>query len=172
MATRSLDQVPIHEIIPDATVEIQQLRQQVIALTDQLAQLEAANQAWQLYQQTQLGTFVNKLHPHFSFDNTTSFDQLADRILEQINVEREENTNRSESLDRSADQLRAGNSKMCPIRWHDYLRLLNRVCNNDGDHATVLQRSDRWLESGVSQFEADVRTTGCRKSEPEDSSGF
>ena len=158
--TRSLDQVPIHESMPDTTSEIQQLRQQIVALTAQSTQLEAANQAWLLYQQTQLATFTDKLQDCFTLDDAASFDQLADKVLEQISLEREETANRNQLFENTADQLRAGSRRINQLRRHDHLPLRNRNCNNDGNDATVVQQYDPWLEPGVAEPETGVRAIG------------
>ena len=103
-------QVPIHASGTDArqTVEeLQQLREIVATLTAQCAELDEANRAWQLYHQTQADTFRTKLQEHLPIDESVSFDQIPEVIVNQLNKEREDFTRQYLALEKVNDDLRA-----------------------------------------------------------------
>lgn len=112
---RSVEQVPIHEIVPDATAEIQQLHQQIITLTDQLAQLEAANRAWQQYQHDQVEAFRQRLQPDVPTLEQTenaSLDSMAQQILNQLNELHVERDNLRRQMDYLRDEVQAQKQKL------------------------------------------------------------
>ena len=90
--------------------ELQQLRESVIILTAQCAQLDEANRAWQQYHQTQLDSFRNKLVDQLPINENTSLDEIAQQIIDQINKEREESDERYAELKRVNDTLQSGSS--------------------------------------------------------------
>lgn len=106
-------QVPIHSSgidIEQATQELQQLRETVIALTAQCAQLDEANRGWQLYHQAQLDSFRTKFLDCLPIDETLTLDQTAERIVDQISKEREEFSEKYQALGKVNDDLRSGSS--------------------------------------------------------------
>jgi len=88
--------------------ELQQLRENVVALTAQCAQLDEANRAWQLYQQTQLNNFKIKLHDYLPIDENVSFEDIAQQIVDQIAKEREDFGERYAELEKVNADLRSG----------------------------------------------------------------
>ena len=77
------------------------MRENVAALTAQCAQLDEANRAWQLYHQTQLNNFQNKLHDYVPVDGNTSLDDIADQIIDQVASEREDAREKYQALERA-----------------------------------------------------------------------
>jgi prefoldin subunit 5 len=105
-------QVPIHTIganVQQDAAELQQLRENVVALTAQCAQLDAANHAWQQFQQTQLHYFQTKLQDYLPIDENVSFNDIAQQIIDQISREREEFDEKYQALERANNDLRSGN---------------------------------------------------------------
>jgi len=88
--------------------ELQQLRENVAVLTTQCAQLDAANHAWQQFQQTQFDNFQSKLHNYFAVDGNTSFDEMAQQIADQVTREREDFSEKYQALERANNDLRSG----------------------------------------------------------------
>ena len=66
------------------------LREQVVVLTDQCAQLEAANRAWQSYHETQVASFRRKMGEHMLVDENVSLEGLGDQLIDEKRKEREE----------------------------------------------------------------------------------
>ena len=95
-------------LINEHEQELQQLRENVTLLTNQCAQLDQANRAWQQYQQTQLNNFQTKLHDYLPVDESTSFDEIAQQIADQITKEREEFIERYAELEKVNEDLRSG----------------------------------------------------------------
>jgi chromosome segregation ATPase len=87
--------------------ELQQLRQNIASLTNQCTQLDEANRAWQLYQQTQLDNFTNTIHNYLPIDQTSSLDQVAQQIVNHISNEREDFTQRYHSLEKVNNDLQS-----------------------------------------------------------------
>ncbi len=105
-------QVPIHTSgsnVEQDIEELEQLRENVVALTAQCAQLDEANRAWQLYHQTQLNNFQTKLHEYLPIDESTSFDEIAQQIADQVTKEREDFSEKYQALERDNNDLRSGN---------------------------------------------------------------
>jgi exonuclease VII small subunit len=90
--------------------ELRELREKVVTLTSQCAQLDEANRAWQLYQQTQFNNFRNTIHHCLPFDECSSLDQAAQQIIDRIIKERQDFTERYHALENVNDDLRSGNS--------------------------------------------------------------
>ena len=82
-ASEPLKEVPIHQTGVDSR-EVEQLRENVASLTAQCAQLDEANRAWQSFQQTQADNFRSKLQEYVSINEDTSFDQIPELIIEQL----------------------------------------------------------------------------------------
>ncbi len=97
-------------LINEHEQELQQLRDNLALLTSQCAQLDQANHAWQLYQQTQFETFKNTIQHYLPIDETSSLDQAAQQIIDQIIKERQDFTQQYHSLEKINDDLRTGNS--------------------------------------------------------------
>jgi hypothetical protein len=89
---------------------VHQLQEQINVLTAQCAQLDEANRAWQVYQQTQIDTFVDKLRAQVTLDSMTSFDQIADMIVNQIQSERDNHTEKYQLLEKVNSDHRSGNN--------------------------------------------------------------
>ncbi|CAF4564525.1 unnamed protein product, partial [Rotaria sp. Silwood2] len=103
-------EVPIHmsgSSLAEEGNELEQLREAVAFLTNQCTQLDAANQAWQQYQQAQLHIFISKLHDYLPIDENTSFDEIAQEIVDQIIKEREDFNIRYEALEKELNAFRS-----------------------------------------------------------------
>jgi hypothetical protein len=88
--------------------ELRQLRESVIILTAQCAQLDEANRAWQQYHQTQLDSFRNKLVDQLPIDENTSLDEIALQIIDQMNKEREDSNERHQEIEKTNEALHSG----------------------------------------------------------------
>ena len=88
--------------------EVRQLRENVVALTAQCAQLDEANRAWQQYQQTQSDNFRHKLHDYLLIDENTSLDEIAQQIVHHISKERKGFSGSDRELQKVNDELRSG----------------------------------------------------------------
>ena len=102
-------QVPIHTSgvnVEQEGEELRQLRESVIVLTAQCAQLDEANRAWQQYHQTQLDSFRNKLVDQLPIDENTSLDEIAQQIVDQMNKEREDSNERYQEIEKTNEALR------------------------------------------------------------------
>ncbi|CAF4696429.1 unnamed protein product, partial [Rotaria socialis] len=107
---QSFAEVPIHTSsmnVEGDISECQQLRETVASLTTQCAQLDEANQAWQMYHHTQLQEFRNKLQDYLSVDDNVSFDIVAQQIIDRISSEREDFNNKYQALVNKFDGLRS-----------------------------------------------------------------
>ena len=62
----------------------------------------------QQYQQTQLDILRNQLQSCLSIDYNTSFEDIAQQIVEQVTREREEFRERYEAIEKANDELRSG----------------------------------------------------------------
>jgi exonuclease VII small subunit len=96
-------------LINEHEQELQQLRETVTALTNQCAQFDQVNRAWQQFQQTQLENFRSTIHDYFSIDENLSLEQTAQQIVNQITKEREDFTQQYYALEKVTDDLRSGN---------------------------------------------------------------
>ena len=104
-------QVPIHTSSSSAerdAEELRQLRENFATLTAQYAQLDEANRAWQLYHQTQLETFKNKLRDYLPVNENVSFDDIAQQVVDQITTERKDSSERYAELEQGNSDLRSG----------------------------------------------------------------
>ncbi|CAF4949422.1 unnamed protein product, partial [Rotaria sp. Silwood1] len=120
------EEVPIHTNVMNVEEEgneIEQLRESVSFLTNQCAQLDEANRAWQQYQAAQLENFRSKVQDYLSFDENASFDIIAQEIVEQISKEREDFNEKYEAIEKANDKLRSGTSIF--IIDFFYLRFFN-----------------------------------------------
>jgi len=89
-----LDKRSIENNHPD---EVAQLREELAVLTSQYAQLTAANQAWEQFHQTQLGTFRQQMQDHIPIDENLALDQIGQHIIDQLTRERSEFTENRQS---------------------------------------------------------------------------
>ena len=64
--------------------ELLQLRENVVALTAQCAQLNEANYAWQQFHQSQLDAFQTTLQGWLPLEEISSFDQIAQVIIAHL----------------------------------------------------------------------------------------
>ena len=111
-------QARIHNVTPQQSAsplghhqhqqDLQQLRDKIVTLTTQCAQLDEANKAWQLYHATQVDAFRNKLHEHLSLAETGSLDDLAEQIVDQVQREREDAADKYKDFQRVSSDLRGG----------------------------------------------------------------
>jgi hypothetical protein len=85
--------------------EIGELRKAFVSLT---AQLDETNRAWQEYQQTQVDILRNQLQSCLSIDYNTSFDDIAQQIVNQVTKEREDFTERYQAIQKLNDELHSG----------------------------------------------------------------
>ena len=75
------------------------LREQVVVLTDQCAQLEAANRAWQSYHEAQVASFRRKMGEHMLVDENVSLEGLGDQLIDELNKERHQSSQRLSQLE-------------------------------------------------------------------------
>jgi hypothetical protein len=111
MISHSSFQVPIHTSSVDGEQEgeeVRQLRESVVILTAQCAQLDEANRAWQQYHQTQLDSFRNKLVDQLAIDENTSLDEIGQQIIDQMNKEREDSNERHQEIEKTNETLHSG----------------------------------------------------------------
>ena len=123
-------QVPIHDIGFDVIAgveELQQLRETVLALTAQCAQLDEANRAWQQYQQAQLDIFRTKLLDYVPMDENTPFDQMAQEIVDSIVKEREEFNERLQTVEQSNNDLLSIESNNLESIRESYTNTVNEL---------------------------------------------
>ncbi|CAF4156380.1 unnamed protein product, partial [Rotaria sordida] len=107
--------------------ELQQLQEQIVVLTNQCAQFDEANRAWQQFQQAQLDNFRNKLRDHFPFDENLSFDQIAQLIINQIIKEREDFNQQYEILQKTNDELRSESEINLETIKESYINTINEL---------------------------------------------
>ncbi len=88
--------------------ELRQLRDNLAILTSEYAQLNEANRAWQQYQQSQFDNFRAKLHEYLPIDEHTSFDEIAQEIVDQVTKEREDFSEKYQALEKANNDLRSG----------------------------------------------------------------
>jgi hypothetical protein len=108
-------QVPIHTSGINnerEAEELRQLRENVVTLTGQCAQLDEANRAWRVYHQTQVDTFRNTVHDYVLIDESSTLDQAAQQIINQIVKEREDFNERYAELEKTNDELQSGSLYM------------------------------------------------------------
>jgi chromosome segregation ATPase len=106
--------------------EILELRNHLVSLT---AQLDETNRAWQQYQQTQLDILRNRLQSCLSIDYDTSFDDVAQQIVDQVTKEREDFSERCRAIEKVNDELRSG-SFLLIIDYFTYLLIYVESTNN------------------------------------------
>jgi len=129
-------QVPIHTSGGNAeqdAEELRQLRENVVALTAQCAQLNEANHAWQLYQQAQVDNFRNTLHDYLPIDENASFDEFAQQLVDQIVKEREDFNDKFQAIEKANDELRSGSSILtssCFYLHNFFCRIYEQFRNN------------------------------------------
>jgi t-SNARE complex subunit (syntaxin) len=85
-----------------------QLQESVAVLTAQCAQLDAANRAWQQYQETQANSFRSKLQDFLPIDENVSFDEIPQQLIDQIVKEREDVNERFQAIEKANEELRSG----------------------------------------------------------------
>lgn len=106
--------------------ELQQLRDQLNALTDQCAQLTAANTAWQAYHQSQVDALTLKLQSHLTLpEQPASLDTVADHIITQLYQQQQQcqlleqdNQQLSQQLLHLQEQEQKHVSRFCHSRQH------------------------------------------------------
>jgi hypothetical protein len=114
-------------LINEHEQELQQLRDNLALLTSQCAQLDQANHAWQLYQQTQFETFKNTIQHYLPIDETSSLDQAAQQIIDQIIKERQDFTQQYHSLEKINDDLRTESSTNLETIKQSYVNTINEL---------------------------------------------
>ena len=123
-------------LINEHEQELRQLRENFTALTVQYAQLDEANRAWQLYHGTQLDSFRHKLHDYFPIEENTSFDDIAQQIVNQITKEKEDSAERNAELERANNDLRSGNLYRLLVR--SFLFSICRLNGKYGIYPTIV----------------------------------
>ena len=81
-------------------------------MTVQCSQLDEANRAWQLYQQTQVESLRRVLQTRVPIDDNLSFEDTTQQLvtyLDQVDVERESQTQRMQMLEKLNTDLLSGN---------------------------------------------------------------
>ena len=84
--------------------ELVQLREEINTLNDQCAQLNTANQAWQQFYQTQVAEFSAKLNQCFHIHSDITLDQIAQQIIDQMMVERQQMKEQVDLLKKTTNQ--------------------------------------------------------------------
>jgi len=82
-------------------------------LTAQCAQLDEANRAWQLYHQTELDKFRDKLQNSLPIENNLSLDDIAEHIsayLDQLQNQRESLVQQLQTSEKLIKDIRSGKS--------------------------------------------------------------
>ena len=108
LLTQTFDEIPLKSTAStdqQEAEEVRQLRENLVSLT---SQLDETSRAWQQYQQTQLDNFRNTIYDYFPTDETSSLDQLAQQIVNQITKEREDFTQRYHTLEQVNNDLQSG----------------------------------------------------------------
>ena len=108
--------MPIHRVTPVqsasssaiAEEELQQLRNNLSALTAQCAQLDEANRAWQQYHQTQLENLRKQLQDWIFLDENDTLEQIGQRIIQQFD---QLGSGKEESDDQSGKIISRDSSK-------------------------------------------------------------
>jgi hypothetical protein len=93
--------------------ELRQLRENLAVLTVQYARLDEANRAWQLYHQTEVDSFRDKLQNSLSIENNLPLDDIAKHIsahLDQLQNQRESLVQQLQTSEKLNNDLRSGNS--------------------------------------------------------------
>ncbi|CAF1066100.1 unnamed protein product [Adineta ricciae] len=131
---RNVREAQVHSISPVRASpspaqdqQLQQLRDNLDLLTSRCAQLDEANQAWQLYHQTQFTTFVNLMHDVLSIDDSSSLDQAAQHIIEQIMKERDDFHQRYAALQQENDSLRTESTTKLEDLDQFYKNAINKL---------------------------------------------
>ena len=99
-------------------------------MSAQCAQLDEANRAWQQYHQTQLDSFKTKLHDYVPVDDNTSFDEVAQEIVDRITKEREDFTERYYASEKAKNDLQSG-SLIIVTLYLIYFYCLSSIESND-----------------------------------------
>ena len=79
--------------------------------------MNEANRAWQDYHQTQLNDFRAKIQDHFQINSDTSYDDIAQLIVDQITTEREQFSKQYQSLENANNDLRSGKTIVKHLRF-------------------------------------------------------
>ena len=130
LLTQTFDEIPLRSTAPtdqQEAEEVRQLRENLVSLT---SQLDETNRAWQQYQQTQLDILRNQLQNCLSIDyNNTSFDEIAQQIVDQVTKEREDFNDRYQTLEKTNIDLRLGSEIL--IFVYVYLFVSSLESNNN-----------------------------------------
>ncbi len=82
-------------------------------MTAQCAQLDEANRAWQLYHQTELDKFRDKLQNNLPIENNLSLDDIAEHIsahLDQLQNQRASLVQQLQTSEKLIKDIRSGKS--------------------------------------------------------------
>ncbi len=82
-------------------------------MTAQCAQLDEANRAWQLYHQSELDKFRDKLQNSLPIENNLSLDDIAEHIsahLDQLQNQRESLVQQLQTSEKLIKDIRSGES--------------------------------------------------------------
>ncbi len=119
MASVQSSSPPTHE----HEQQLHQLQQHIATLTNQCAQLDEANRAWQQYQQTQLNNFTNIIHNYLPIDDNASLEHIAQQIVDQITTERQHLTEQCQTLEQINNDLQSGNQHLTHSSLSLYLSI-------------------------------------------------
>ncbi|CAF3726526.1 unnamed protein product [Rotaria magnacalcarata] len=123
------EQVPLHTSSVDVRDDIEELQKTIAHLTSECAQLDEANRTWQIYKQTQLDDFRNKLQDYISMDEHISFDDVIHKIIERIAQDRETLKAKCADFDRFNDYLQSESTMKMQLTEQpstDYIDALNQ----------------------------------------------
>lgn len=81
--------------------EVRQLRENLMALTAQCAQLDEANRAWQQYHQNELDSFKEKLRQNLPIADGLSLDDAAHSIVAHLDQVKDEQNRLRQQLQTS-----------------------------------------------------------------------
>ncbi|CAF3671069.1 unnamed protein product [Adineta steineri] len=107
--------------------EIQQLKDNIALLTTQHAQLDEANRAWQLYHQTQLNDFRNIVRDHVTTDDSSTLDQLAQQIIDQIIKEKQDFSQQYQTLQQQNEDLRSESATNLDAIKQSYMNTITEL---------------------------------------------
>ncbi|CAF4622746.1 unnamed protein product, partial [Rotaria socialis] len=139
--TRHTDTTPIHEpqihsVMPIQSAspltmahdqELAQLRETVTILTDQCAQLDEANRAWQQYHQTQVQDFQSKLKDYLPLDQNTSLDSYAEQIIQLMLKTKEDFNATNEALREEIANVRLESGTNLETIKESYVNAINEL---------------------------------------------
>lgn len=116
--------VPIHQLTPVQSSsspaligedELEQLRTNLLQLTEQCTQLDEANHAWQIYHENQVKIFRDNLQDSIFLDENQNLEQMAHEIRQEFNKLKETDDNYQLNETMLAQNLEQLNQKLTDV---------------------------------------------------------